>query len=286
MRFPVRRACDLVVGVIILEKKVSKSKSSQGKSESELFMWTDDEVDLIKSQGRGKCRLGNLPVKVFWHFGSVHSTVSISFPRKCYTARQRVSTQILYIFLEWVDIKFQCFASLFSKRSGYKCQDLLRFQKFPLQGAFSKVGGYSVRFRRYVWTESVSATKCLRTQRIRKPVDGTLELNWNMSEYGTCKKIDKIYNILGRNDTRKCSNWLFATLYLNFSNFNRVGFNPRPTVVRFHRAAPAVPLPGNFYQSSSREIFSVTSRRKFLKTGMPYNYPIVVISTGFHAPDN
>jgi hypothetical protein len=51
----VRRACDFVVGVIILEKKVSKSKSSQGKSESELFMWIDDEVDLIKSQGRGKC---------------------------------------------------------------------------------------------------------------------------------------------------------------------------------------------------------------------------------------
>jgi hypothetical protein len=237
-------------------------------------MWTDDEVDLIKSQGRGK-KPASQSILTFWICSQL--SVSILPLKMLHSSAKSFHTNTLYT-LEWVDIKFQRFASLFSKRSGYTCQDLLRFQKFPLQGAFSKVGVYSVRFRRYVWTESVSATKCLRMQRIRIPVDGTLELNWNMSEYGTCKKIDKIYNILGRNDTRKCSNWLFGTPYLNFSNFNRVGFHPRPTVVRFRRAAPAVPLPGNFYQSFSREIFSVTNRRKFLYTGMPYNLFIVLKS--------
>ena len=56
----------------------------------------------------------------------------------------------------WVG-DFRTFTSLFSKRSCYmrpQATGLLRFQKFPLWRAFSKVCGYSVRFRRIRVDES------------------------------------------------------------------------------------------------------------------------------------
>ena len=70
--------------------------------------------------------------------------------------------------LEWVDINFHRFTSSFSNRCGYSASTRIRircvFKSFHSGDRFQKFAVTVCVFAGYVWTLSVTATKCLRIQ--------------------------------------------------------------------------------------------------------------------------
>ena len=70
--------------------------------------------------------------------------------------------------LEWVDINFHRFTSSFSNRCGYSTSTRIRircvFKSFHSGDRFQKFAVTVCVFAEYVWTLSVTATKCLRIQ--------------------------------------------------------------------------------------------------------------------------
>ena len=110
-----------------------------------------------------KCWLGDLSVEVFWHFRAFSCTVSISSIARVYWI---IVTG--FYSLAWEDIEFHRFTSSFSNRCGYSASTRIRircvFKSFHSGERFQKFAVTVCVFAGYVWTISVTATKCLRIQ--------------------------------------------------------------------------------------------------------------------------
>ena len=135
-------------------EKSNKSKSTNKKSQAEPFVWTDDEVDLLLSVvleykvsrtsenvDWETCQSKNSNILELFH-AQYPSRVSREYIGYCgwilqfSMSRYRISSIYVIVFKS---LRLQCV---------HTYPDSMRFQKFPLWRAFSKVCGYGVRFRR------------------------------------------------------------------------------------------------------------------------------------------
>ena len=130
-------------------EKSNKSKSTNKKSKVEPFVWTDDEVALLLSVVL-EYKVSRTSENVDWEtcqskYSDILELFQAQYPspenaaqlgKEFSMRRYRISSIYVIVFKS---LRLQCV---------HTYPDSLRFQKFPLWRAFSKVCGYGVRFRR------------------------------------------------------------------------------------------------------------------------------------------